>query len=308
MTWGPDVDAWLRREAMAWLAVRSDDGIHPIATADIGDFTFDGERFRLMDAQRGIRKPAQLAAALSIRTVHTPQGRPRPYDDALGADGLVRYKWRGDDGDHAENRALRAAIEADVPLVWFFGVGTALYLPVFPVYVVGEDLFRQEFRLRVDDPPASLARHATPGSLLEEWTRRYVLTPTKRRLHQPVFRVRVLNAYTGRCAVCSLGHAPLLDAAHIAPDADEAGIAAVRNGLALCKIHHAAYDADLLGISPDLLVDVATAIREDTDGPMLRHGLQELHGQRLRVVPRSRSERPDLELLDRRWQRYQAAG
>jgi putative restriction endonuclease len=70
-----------------------------------------------MDAQRGIRKPRELSAALSIRTVYTPDGQTRPYDDSVGSDGLLRYKWRGDNPDQAENKALRAAMENRLPLM-----------------------------------------------------------------------------------------------------------------------------------------------------------------------------------------------
>jgi putative restriction endonuclease len=196
-------------------------------------------------------------------------------------------------------------MHARVPLIWFFGVATARYLPVFPVHVVAEEPHLQQFSLQVADLPVSLA-HPEPDSPVEEFTRRYVTAQTRRRLHQPVFRARVIQAYTTRCAVCALAHAPLLDAAHIAPDADPDGIAAVRNGLALCKIHHAAYDADILGISPDLVVDIRADVLTEIDGPMLRHGLQELHGSRLRVVPRSAGDRPDRDLLDTRWRRYRA--
>jgi putative restriction endonuclease len=108
--------------------------------------------------------------------------------------------------------------------------------------------------------------------------------------------------------VCSLRHAPLLDAAHIVADADPLGVASVRNGLALCKIHHAAFDADILGISPDRLVAIRSDLLLEVDGPMLRHGLQEHHGQRLRVIPPARTERPDRDLLARRFARFQAAG
>lgn len=111
----------------------------------------------------------------------------------------------------------------------------------------------------------------------------------------------------GGTAVCALAHASLLDAAHINPDADPDGIAAVRKGLALCKIRHAEYDADILGISPDLVVDVRADILAEVDGPMLRHGLQELHGSRLHVIPRSPGNRPDRDLLDARWCRYRAS-
>ena len=60
------------------------------------------------------------------------------------------------------------------------------------------------------------------------------------RLHQPVFRAQVLQAY-GACIICRLKHVDLLDAARILSDAD-GGQPVVTNGLAMCKIHHAAYD------------------------------------------------------------------
>lgn len=302
--WDEERDAELRREVVAWLRARSNDGAEPVTSSDLRDFTFRGERLALVDAQRGIRKPAVLDAALSIRTVYTPEGRQRPYEDAPGPDGMLRYKWRGDDPAHAENRALRRAMERGLPLVWFFGVGSALYLPVFPVYVVGEEPAAQQF---VVDPDVGHGLVAA-GSVVEEHLRRYVVSQTRRRLHQPVFRSTVMRAYATRCAVCSLGHASLLDAAHIVPDADPFGIASVRNGMALCKIHHAAFDADILGVRPDRVVEIRADLLEEVDGPMLRHGLQDHHGQRLRVVPAARTEQPSTEMLERRYAQFRAAG
>ena len=58
------------------------------------------QRIPLMDHQRGIRKPKQLSAALSIRTVHASNPQARPYDDDVGQDGFLRYKWRGTDPNH----------------------------------------------------------------------------------------------------------------------------------------------------------------------------------------------------------------
>nr|WP_306428060.1 HNH endonuclease [Brevibacterium sp. 50QC2O2] len=60
------------------------------------------------------------------------------------------------------------------------------------------------------------------------------------------------------CAVCSLAHPQLLDAAHIIDDSDEHGIASVVNGLALCKIHHAAYDKFFMGIRPDYVIELTS--------------------------------------------------
>ena len=52
----------------------------------------------------------------------------------------------------------------------------------------------------------------------------------------------------------------------------------VPNGLSLCKIHHAAYDANLLGVKPNLIVEVLPRLMKETDGPMLTHGLKGMEG------------------------------
>lgn len=287
---------------MAWLTIRTNDGLDPITSADLLDFTFRGEAFRLMDAQRGIRKPAMLSSALSIRTVYRAPGQPKPYDDEPGPDGLLRYKWRGDDPEHPENLALRAAMRDRSPLIWFFGVGPGIYQAIFPVFFAEEEPALHQFVMLLDSVPDL----AEPGSVIEGALRRYVMQETRRRLHQPVFRASVLRAYAKRCAVCALGHSELLDAAHIVPDSDEAGIASVRNGLAMCKIHHAAFDRLILGVRPDLVVEIRSDLLEEIDGPMLKYGLVERHGQHLMSVPRVLAERPDTILLERTYERFRA--
>jgi putative restriction endonuclease len=116
-----------------------------------------------------------------------------------------------------------------------------------------------------------------------------------------------MQAYGTRCAVCSLGHRELLDAAHIVPDAEEGGAAVVTNGLALCKIHHAAYDRHILGIRPDYTVEIHQRLLEEIDGPMLRHGLQDHHGHPLMTIPTARAHRPDPDRLRRRYDLFRQA-
>jgi len=116
-----------------------------------------------------------------------------------------------------------------------------------------------------------------------------------------------MAAYETRCAVCRLGHRELLDAAHIIGDREEHGIAAVTNGLALCKIHHAAYDRNILGIRPDYVVEVHGRLLDEIDGPMLRYGLQEHHGKDLMQLPSRRAERPEPERLMERYAQFTAA-
>jgi putative restriction endonuclease len=68
-------------------------------------------------------------------------------------------------------------------------------------------------------------------------------------------------------------------------------------------MHHAAYDQNILGVRPDLVVDVRSDILKEIDGPMLLHGLQEMAGVRL-VRPRSRAARPDPERLEERYEEF----
>jgi len=90
----------------------------------------------------------------------------------------------------------------------------------------------------------------------------------------------------------------------IIPDNEPGGDPIVKNGIALCKLHHAAFDNFFFGIRPDFVVEVRRDVLKETDGPMLRHGLQGLHKIRL-LIPRKLDLRPDPELLERRWERFE---
>jgi hypothetical protein len=103
----------------------------------------------------------------------------------------------------------------------------------------------------------------------DELERRYVVRETRVRLHQARFRARVIPAYANQCTICRLKETRLLDAAHIAADAEPVGEPRISNGLSLCSIHHRAFDEDLVGISPDYQVRVHPRLLDDDDGPML---------------------------------------
>ncbi|GAA1506120.1 HNH endonuclease [Nocardioides humi] len=292
-------EAAIRLAAMDWLDNR------PTPRVDfawLSGFEFDGTRIPLMDRQRGIRKPAGMNAALAIRTTFTAPNQVPPYNDAIGADGLQRYKYRGSDPQHPENVALRRARDQNLPLIWFVGVAPGLYEPIYPVWVVGDDPTNLEFALALDEGQ----RFVTPGRVVDEGSRRYVERLTKSRLHQRVFRSQVLLAYEGRCAICKIRHAELLDAAHIIADGQPHGEPVVPNGLSLCKIHHAAFDSSILGIRPDLTLHVRQDILEEVDGWMLKGGIQGVHDTSLAVVPRTRAARPSKDRLEERYASFLA--
>lgn len=277
--------------------------LHPdgaLPSSEINTFSYVGKPIRLI-VQTGIWKPAGMTAALSIRTTYTGPTEVPPYEDDLGADGLVRYKYRGSDPQHSDNRALREAMRTGTPLIYFVGVDRGVYTAHYPVWIESEDESRKEFAVSVD-----AAQRDLPHADLSWPERDYALQLTKRRLHQPVFRTRVLRAYGDSCAMCRLKHVRLLDAAHILPDGHPRGLPVVPNGLALCKIHHAAFDENILGVRPDLLVEVRDDVLHEVDGPMLLHGLQEMNGVRIHV-PRQSQARPDKERLEERYEEFRAA-
>lgn len=133
--------------------------------------------------------------------------------------------------------------------------------------------------------------------------RRYITTTVRQRLHQATFRERVLAAYQEQCALCKLKHTELLDAAHIIPDTVVGGEPVVTNGLSLCKLHHAAFDSFFIGIRPDYIIQVRSDVLREADGPMLLHGLQDLHEKRI-ILPRSRVQHPSHEKLETRYEEF----
>lgn len=299
--WSDTDEVALREEAMEWLAAWTNDGLDAISYEDLGDFHFRGKKFPLKDRQLGIRKPAGMDSALSITTTYRAPGKERPYEDRLGGDGLMRYKWDGDNPNKFTNRGLRAAMNMGRPLIWFWGIAQGVYKPIFPVYIVAEEPDQKQFVVATD----GLQNIESMGHNVDEVTKRYVVQETRRRLHQPVFRGLIMQAYGTRCAICMLRHSTLLDAAHIVPDSEPDGVAAVRNGIALCKIHHAAYDVGIIGITPYYKIGVRGDVLEEIDGPMLEFALKGLHGSELRVLPSSKKEHPDRDLLARQFRRFE---
>jgi hypothetical protein len=119
-------------------------------------------------------------------------------------------------------------------------------------------------------------------------------------------REAVITAYNGRCALSGLPEALLLDAAHIISDKDEKfGQPVVPNGIPLSKIHHAAFDAHLIGIDPDYKLHVSDRLLVQNDGPMLE-ALKRLNGGVFHLPARAKDS-PDRERLAQRYERFRAA-
>ncbi len=271
-------------------------------------FELEGRRVPLIGPQ-GIFKPAVLRdVPLSITTAPPVPGKAPPYDDRLGPDGLLRYRYRGTDPRHPDNVGLRRAMQRRVPLVYLHGVVTGYYVAAWPVFIVEDDPRSLTFVVAVgrDVPVLSGPDSLADLALDDPGERRYATRLALARLHQQSFRRRVLEAYRERCAVCRLRHAELLEAAHILPDGHPEGRPEVPNGLALCSLHHSAFDAYVMGITPDLTVAIRLDVLEEIDGPMLVHGLQGFHGARI-AVPARDGQRPNRDFLAERYALFKKA-
>lgn len=298
-------DAQVRAAAFEWLSdqiARHGDVLPRSLLAE--GFRLDGIRVPLIGPQ-GIFKPKVLQEVpLSITTA--PDG---PYDDSFGTNNLLRYRYRGTNIDHSDNRGLRSAMENRVPLVYFHGLVPGKYLATWPVFVVADNPTDLAFSVAVDDATymglniEAGSNSAAQDTSDEDARRRYVTAAVKVRLHQRTFRERVLVAYQHQCAFCRLRHEELLDAAHIVPDSDPMGEPVVYNGLALCKLHHAVFDSNFIGVRPDYVIEVRRDILKERDGPTLAHAIQALHGSHI-TLPKRIALRPALDLVETRYMQF----
>ena len=270
-------------------------------------FDYEGRRVPLINPQRGIFKPRQTAWLLSVKTVFPRRGGRVWYDDQRDAhrqiyagDDTVEYAFMGENSTAADNRWLHEAMERQVPVIYFLGVSPARYQPIIPAFVVGW----QPERLRVELTFGAIVGASAQATVPDAPERRYALREVKQRLHQVSFRDAVLSAYGKRCAISRLPEPKLLDAAHIISDPDEQmGQLRVTNGLPLSKIHHAAFDAQLIGIDPDFRIHVSDRLLDLHDGPFLEQGLKTMAGRLIRL-PRRREDYPDRERLAVRFEQF----
>lgn len=270
-----------------------------LSRQELSEFVYDGETVRLIDPQGGIWNPGAswtaspaLSATLSINT--TLSGI---YDDQEVADGLWRYDYQSG-GVEGKNTKLRKAWELQLPIIWFRQQEIGRRYVPYLVYVIDDF---PELGYCLISPDLSLSLAIKTG---DEIQKRYALREMKQRLHQPAFRAKVLSAYGVRCAVCNLQMGALLEGAHITPDSDPNSSTKVNNGICLCKIHHSAYDATLLGIDTDFSIHIRADVMQESDGPMLKYGLQEMHGKDL-ILPSQQDHWPDLSRLSHRFHEFE---
>jgi putative restriction endonuclease len=301
-----DIDLQVRLAAFNWLSeqVNSHGDVLPRKLLEQG-FEFQDQRVHLISPQ-GIFTPKFLDLPISIQTA--PKG---PYDDYFAKDGFLLYRYRGTDPNQRDNVGLRKVMGLKRPLVYFHGIVPGKYFVTWPVYIIGDDQSNLTFKVAVDDalPVFEYAETNISHQIAEVSDARhaYLTATVKVRLYQRAFRERVLDAYKSQCSFCRLKHRELLDAAHIIPDNMPEGVSTIENGLSLCKLHHSAYDAFIIGVTPDYILQVREDILEEEDGPVLQHGLKGLHKSKL-ILPSMKNHYPSREALEWRYSRFTRAG
>jgi putative restriction endonuclease len=288
----------VRYAAFEWLADLGAPKVEITRARLARGFDLDGIRIPLLGPQ-GIWSPAGFRVPLSISTI--PSG---PYSDHVDtASNQLRYSYRGTDPAHRDNVGLRRAMADGTPLIYFFRTDPGHYLANWPVYVVGDDQGSLAFSVKFDETwvlGGATSREIEQSDI--PLRREYATRLVRQRLFQAEFRRRVVDAYRQRCALCSLRHRELLDAAHITADSD-AGEPIVSNGMSLCKLHHAAFDGFFFAITPDYRVVVRPSILAEADGPMLVVGLQQIDGSLINL-PISEDQRPDRDRLAARYEAF----
>ena len=133
------------------------------------------------------------------------------------------------------------------------------------------------------------------------------LKPLPQRRRDPRFRPAVLTAYERRCAICDfdvrLDHELLgLDAAHIRWHQYD-GPDEVPNGLALCKLHHDAFDRGAIGLTPSGQGGFRLMVSQEITGTSEAfRQLVDARGRPIRA-PQERSQSPAPAFVDwhRQW-------
>jgi putative restriction endonuclease len=309
MSIGNDLlDIRMREAAFQHVCLLSATRDHLTSSELAEGFMFEGERISLVNPRRGIFKPHQMRYLLSIRTVFPRAGAKVWYDDQrhvhsqlYESKDFVDYAFMGKDPDAADNRWLREAFENQIPIIYFIGIAPGRFTAIIPSYIGGWHRETLKASIGFGDP-STFDEARFPDT---EPARRYALRTVQQRLHQASFRQAVIAAYDSRCALSGLPEPLLLDAAHIVSDRHEVlGQPVVPNGIPLSKIHHAAFDAHLIGIDPDFRMHVSARLLEQSDGPMLE-AIKGLDRQKIRL-PTRLQDRPDRDRLAVRFETFRA--
>jgi len=252
-------------------------------------------------AQMGIYKPKGARHALWVR--ETLQGPYADRDPTPRADGSWTYLYspegRGGKPDMnlATNKGLLKCMDDGVPL----GVmrqstspsGKSAYKILGLAFVEGFD--GEHFHLRSE--PIAVERPAAQAEFIPfvAFEERRV-SASMRLQRDSRFTTKVKLAYREKCAACQIGFQVKglsvgLEAAHIIPANMKGTSTDVRNGMLLCRNHHALLDGWGWTMDEDLKVVIAKdkGFRRSAEP----NHILKLEGLRLPNLPETKSIWPD---------------
>lgn len=133
---------------------------------------------------------------------------------------------------------------------------------------------------------------------IENAQRKIIVTTVSRKLRDVSFRRRVLTAYGNKCAICGI-QLNLVEAAHIIPVTHESSNDETRNGLALCSLHHKAFDQTLLTVIEDYSVILNQRLLRELDENSLIDGFHLFHNniRPIIILPPAIADRPHVDYL-----------
>ena len=178
--------------------------------------------------------------------------------EAAGHNGLATQLRPANEG-----REVVVAVRPDF-LLWYVQDGQLLH---------DADRDADEVATLIDATPEEETGLVESSTTPEQLARRVQLVEIMRAFRDARFRPLVLQAYGSRCAVCGTA-LKLVDAAHIVPVSDPRGDDIVNNGLALCRLHHGAYDTGLLGVQSNYRIILNTAAADRLRQVQLDGGLE----------------------------------
>jgi len=131
-------------------------------------------------------------------------------------------------------------------------------------------------------------------------TRRTIIRTIATKFRAANFRDNVLRAYGHKCAFCQVQLA-LLDAAHIIPVSAPNSTDEIVNGLALCKLHHFAYDSNLVSFDEAYRIQLSKRRLDELVAKGLDGGLSAFKsniGTSL-ILPRNKAHHPKASYIEK---------
>lgn len=267
--------------------------------------------------QKGIYKPSGSGRALWIRQTNRGIYPDLPVEYQADGSWTYLYSPEGRDGrvDPAldTNKGLAKCLEDGIPVGVFRQVrsegGKTRYEVLGLAYVAGRE--GDHFVLKGEENDVT----RTPVEIMEPSfqafeSRNKKLSHAARVLRDRKFAISIRRLYNGRCSLCNLGYRMSgrslgLEAAHVIPVEKGGVIADCRNGLLLCRNHHALFDQFAWTINQRLEVRVAND--PELHESAIDNHILKIEGKVLPNIPSNVANRPAPEAIDWRMTAFEDA-